>query len=56
MKALFVEMRKTMSKKEYKTFCNSHRATNGFNTGTRTFSDKRFGKQGANTRWADAEY
>ena len=34
-------LRKTMSKRAYKELQKSHRATNGFNTGTRTMkSDK----------------
>lgn len=53
-KNIFNNLRKSMTKKEYRNLCNSYRAVNGFNTGTRTFSDKRLGKQGANARWADA--
>ena len=35
------ELKKTMTKKAYKALQKSHRATNGFNTGTRTMkSDK----------------
>ena len=56
MKVLFKELKKTMTKKAYKSYCNSLRAINGFNTGIRTFTDKRFGKLGANTRWSDVEY
>ncbi|MBR6476372.1 MAG: hypothetical protein IKS98_13150 [Lachnospiraceae bacterium] len=53
MKKIFNSLRKSMTKKEYRNLCNSYRAVNGFNTGTRIFSDKRSGKRGANTRWAE---
>ena len=53
---LFAGLRKSLTKKAYRAYCKSLRAENGFNTGTRVFSDKRFGRQGANARWADAEY
>ena len=52
-KNIFNNLRKSMTKKEYRNLCNSYRAVNGFNTGTRIFSDQRLGKRGANTRWAE---
>ncbi len=54
-KVVFKELRKSMTKKHYRDYCNSCRAVNGFNTGTRTFSDKRL-KRERNTRWTEEAY